>query len=51
MTLPIRETNELISVTLKFTLKIEAAWHSETLLSYHITTQRQNPEERNLTSF
>jgi hypothetical protein len=30
---------------LNFTLKMEAARASETLVSYHITTQRHNPED------
>jgi len=31
-----------------FTLKMEAARSSEALLSYHTSTQRQNPKERDL---
>jgi hypothetical protein len=32
---------------LHFTLKMEVAWSSKTVVSYHITTWRHNPEGHN----
>jgi hypothetical protein len=41
-----------IDIGLHFTLKMEAAWISESSVSYHINTRRHNPEDlKNLIQF
>jgi hypothetical protein len=35
-------------MTLHFTLKMEASWPSEMLLSYYICTRHHNPEDSRL---
>jgi hypothetical protein len=36
------------SVAIHLTLKMESVWLSETMESYHITTQRHNPENQDV---
>jgi hypothetical protein len=41
-------TNSVIQDVVFWVVKMEAAWFTETLISYHITKGRLNPEDHDL---